>query len=965
MDFYRSISEKLLVSRGRRKAGVVAGVLAVAVAAGAMGLTSLTGHTKTGAAYCGYDDHEHSEACYAAPLVCDAGASGAIVIHTHDEMCYGPDGNLVCTLPEVRAHEHTDACYQTGGGHYAHDESCYEDVKTLFCDKAEVPQHVHSMDEGCYAEDGTLTCGKIETHSHGDGCYDADGELVCTKPEVMVHVHGPECYHVDYHVLTCTKPLEETAEVVRHQHGPACYETVYGELTCTLEEGEGHVHGIACYGPKAVSGHVHTADCYKPAEKHEHTDACYETIPGKLTCEKAETEGHVHTDACYPVERKLVCGQEESEDKPSDLICTEEVRPATEAALICGQAESDGHVHTDACMDAEGNTVCGQYEGEGAHHHTDDCWVKADPGHVHGDDCYSDPVVGHHHDDSCYEDVRGENPVCGVEEAEPHAHGEGCYAEDEKVLKCKLETGDGHVHTEACHAVVRGNLVCALAGSAGHRHDDDCYEKVDVLLCENEWACGQEAVANDHVHDASCRIDVRGKLTCGIPESRGHKHGEACYDETGKLTCTVEESEGHRHVDACYESVPVMLCENELTCTEGADGGHVHDELCYAQEAKLVCGKEAGEPEAVPTCGKDELVPHEHTAACYMDPKDMHVHGDECYADVEGERVLTCGQLAASDCEVTPDGLVLACGKPAAVVHQHSAACFGTPDLEGEPSCGKHVHTADCYKDPNKKLFGGSDAHITCPTCGEEDIHVHVAGSEICGEQAVEKVLKCEEDHEHTDACWTYYPDCQVGDHACKVESADGTEQPVKSEDPGPAVEYTYVSPDGGFTVTASVPAGTFPVESQPDLRAEALEPGSEGWVEYLTSVGADPETDADSYMVVADVWFVDLNDGEEVLVPAETATGIQVTVTAQEDGYENSSSAAWGATGEGPEATDTSDPDAAASGGTDAGIDADVDAGEPVDDVDADIDDTVLEDMADDAGDGEASPVDGMDEAA
>lgn len=946
MDFYRSVSEKLLASRGRRKAGVVAGVLAVAVAAGAMGLTSLTGHTKTGAAYCGYDDHEHSEACYAAPLACGVGESGAIVIHTHDEMCYGPDGSLVCDLPEIRAHEHTDACYQTGGGHYAHDESCYEDVKTLLCDKAEIPRHVHSMDEGCYAEDGTLVCEKTETHSHGDACYDEDGELVCAKPEVMVHVHGPECYHVDYHVLTCTKPLDEAAEVVRHQHGPACYETVYGDLACPLEEGEGHVHGIGCYAPKAAAGHVHVADCYRPVEKHEHTDACYEAIPGKLTCGKAETEGHVHTDACYPVERKLVCGEEEREDRPAELVCTEEARPAVEAELVCGQAESDGHVHTDACLDAEGNPVCGLYEGEGAHRHTDGCWSKADPGHTHGDACYSDPVAGHRHDDSCYEDVRGEDPVCGMDEAEPHVHGDGCYAEDEKVLRCKLETGSGHVHTEACHAVVRGALTCGLAESAEHRHGDGCYEMVDVLLCENELACGQEAAVDGHVHDASCRIDVRGELTCGIPESRGHEHGEACYDEAGNLTCTVGESEGHRHTDACYGSVPVMLCENELVCTEGTDGGHVHDELCYAQEAKLVCGKEAGEPEAVPICGKDELSPHEHTAACYMDPKDMHVHGDACYADVEGERVLACGQLAASDCEIGPDGLVLVCGRPAVIVHQHTAACFGTPDLTGEPSCGKHVHTAECYEDPGKKLFGGSDTHIACPACGEEDIHVHVAGSETCGEQAAEKVLKCVEAHEHTDACWTYYPDCQVGDHVCKTESGDGAGASGTEDGLGPAVEYVYEDPDHAFTVKASVPAGTFPAEALPDLRAEALEPGSEGWVDYLVAVGADPETDADRYMVVADVWFVDLNDNENILVPAETATGIQVTVTAQEDGYENSSSAAWGAVGEDAGASGASDPDA----GIDAGMD---------------IDDTAPEDAADHVDGGEASPAAGMDEAA
>jgi len=946
MDFYRSVSEKLLASQGRRKAGIVAGVLAVAVAAGAMGLTSLTGHTKTGAAYCGYDDHEHTEACYAAPLVCEAGASGAIVIHAHDEACYGPDGKLACTLPEVRAHEHTDACYQTGGGHYAHDESCYEDVRTLMCEREEVPQHVHSVDDGCYAEDGTLTCDKQETHSHGPACYDEDGELVCTKPEVMVHVHGPECYHVDYHVLTCTRSLDEAAAVARHEHGPACYETVYGDLTCALEEGEGHVHSVACYAPKAADGHVHTADCYRPAEKHVHGDGCYEVVPGRLTCEKAEMEGHKHTDACYPVEQELVCGQEESEDRNAELTCTETERPYKAAELVCGQEESNGHVHGDGCLDADGNTVCGMYEGEGAHHHDGSCWSEEDPGHAHGSDCYSDPVAGHRHTDACYKDVRGKEPVCGLEESEAHKHGESCYAEDEKILKCKLETGEGHVHTEACHVTVRGELTCTETESAAHRHGDGCYARVDVLVCENELACGLDAVRNDHVHDASCRVDVRGALTCQVPESRGHKHDKTCYDADGVLVCKTEESEGHRHGDSCYEAVPVMLCENELTCTEGADGGHVHDELCYAQEAKLVCGKEAGEPEAVPTCGKDELVPHEHSAACYMDPANMHVHDESCYAESEGGRVLACGQLAASDCEFGPDGLVIVCGKPEVVVHQHTAACFGAPDLDGEPSCGKHVHGPECYKDPSKGLFGSKDSGITCPTCGEEDIHVHVAGSETCGEQAPEKVLKCDLDHEHVDACWTYYPDCTVGDHVCKTESDAVVDEPVTD---GPSVTYSYDAPDGTFSVEAVVPYGTFPEGAEPELRAEALEPGSEAWTEYLVSVGADPETDAESYMVVADVWFVDLANNEDVLVPAETAAGIQVTVTAKEDGYENSSSASWGANAAAAEG-ESVEPDAPVGGTVPSDVEADGDAidgelvFEPVVD-EADAEDAVLAD--------------------
>ena len=65
-------------------------------------------------------------------------------------------------------------------------------VKVLNCG-----YEVHTHDEGCYDEDGNLTCVYADyvVHVHNDDCYDPNsGELVCQIPEREPHEHTEECY---------------------------------------------------------------------------------------------------------------------------------------------------------------------------------------------------------------------------------------------------------------------------------------------------------------------------------------------------------------------------------------------------------------------------------------------------------------------------------------------------------------------------------------------------------------------------------------------------------------------------------------------------------------------------------------------------------------------------------------------------------------------------------------------------
>lgn len=105
----------------------------------------------TGNAYCGKEEHIHSDKCY--------------------------EKVLVCGKEEAKAHEHTDECYETKsvltcgkeeGENHTHDESCYKEEKVLICEKStdDAQGHVHT--DSCYKK--KLVCGK-EEHTHTLSCY--------------------------------------------------------------------------------------------------------------------------------------------------------------------------------------------------------------------------------------------------------------------------------------------------------------------------------------------------------------------------------------------------------------------------------------------------------------------------------------------------------------------------------------------------------------------------------------------------------------------------------------------------------------------------------------------------------------------------------------------------------------------------------------------------------------------------
>ncbi len=517
-------------------------------------------------------------------------------------------------------------------------------VKVLNCG-----YEVHTHDEGCYDEDGNLTCVYADyvVHVHNDDCYDPNsGELVCQIPEREPHEHTEECYEEE-EVLICGEEESEGAEEPEageapkeageteggegHEHTEACYTKEKGDLICEIE---GHTHDDSCYSETLVceeAEHTHDDGCYDKvldcdddSEEHEHDDGCYteeftcekdEHTHGEgcyeksLTCEAAE-ESHEHTDECYAWNEVLTCTSEEGKSEEKK----EEEKPEEKKEEDKGEK---GHTHTDECYKTEKVLTCGELEL-----------------HTHDDSCY---------EEDCFDEegnlIEGSVPTCGLLQLEEHVHTGDCFKEIELTADEIAALNAGavlHIHVDSCYDE-NGNLICGH--DATHIHNTECYDADGNLIC---------GYAGGHTHDESC-YDENGKQICGQKETT-HIHNKDCYDEEGNLICG-DKDKTHEHGMNCYDK------DGNLTCGYEVAKDHEHDVECYDADDKLICGFEG-------------MKDHRHNADCY---------------DEEGN--LTCERIVRA--------------------HEHEDSCY---DAEGNLICGYeeeyHIHTADCYDEEGNLICG-------------------------------------------------------------------------------------------------------------------------------------------------------------------------------------------------------------------------------------------------------------------
>ena len=333
---------------------------------------------------CEIPEHTHTEACYTQVtsrekrvLACKVEAD--VVVHQHDSACWDENGSLVCTLPEIELHRHTDSCYTIPEVH-THSEACYTSERgDLICTQSTEPQHTHSED--CYQETRDLVCGMSEStgHTHGEECYDGEGNLICGQEESQGHVHGEACCGVSRQLI-CGQ-TEEPA----HQHTDECYslnqvltcekstEAAQPVLTCEKDEIELHTHRpfVSREDPGCYDAEGKNLVCGKPqVVEHRHTEACFETVEEPvdteaLTCTLPEDESHTHTALCYGT-WELTCGMEEHTHSEA---CT---ATEPEKAVFCGK---EPHTHGDTCRDEQGELTCTLEE------------------HTHSLACYADPTA--------------------------------------------------------------------------------------------------------------------------------------------------------------------------------------------------------------------------------------------------------------------------------------------------------------------------------------------------------------------------------------------------------------------------------------------------------------------------------------------------------------------------------------------------------------------------------------------
>ncbi len=190
------------IRRNWKKLGIV---LSSVVLVGTMSALILPAITMT-ATTCGYEEHTHTEECYATKLDCSL---EDLNVHTHVADCYDDEGNQICGYADYVIHSHNDYCYDSDGN--------------LICELPVVTEHKHT--DECYtlSEDGeqVLTCEEeqIVVHTHNDSCYEKDDEgntyLTCGLLETQVHVHTDSCIKPDETDIICGK--EE------HTHIESCY----------------------------------------------------------------------------------------------------------------------------------------------------------------------------------------------------------------------------------------------------------------------------------------------------------------------------------------------------------------------------------------------------------------------------------------------------------------------------------------------------------------------------------------------------------------------------------------------------------------------------------------------------------------------------------------------------------------------------------------------------------------------
>ena len=202
--------------------------------------------------HCGYEEHQHTAACYEKVLTCgyEEGEPETPVTSSDSS------ADLVSAYSAEEPEEPVQTEPETIWVPHEHTDACYEEHRVLTCCQEE---HEHTDD--CFDEYGALICGEFE-HIHDDSCYTTEYELVCGLDEgELVEEPNPayqEMPAIRPVVDLPPEPAETTPdEPVLHHHTDACYTE---ELVCTIPE---HHHTVECLADTQAD--VETAEEWQAA----------------------------------------------------------------------------------------------------------------------------------------------------------------------------------------------------------------------------------------------------------------------------------------------------------------------------------------------------------------------------------------------------------------------------------------------------------------------------------------------------------------------------------------------------------------------------------------------------------------------------------------------------------------------------------------------------------------------------
>ena len=202
--------------------------------------------------HCGYEEHQHTAACYEKVLTCGYEEGEPETPVTSSDSSTDPVSAYSAAEPEEPVQTEPETIWVP----HEHTDACYEEHRVLTCYQEE---HEHTDD--CFDEYGALICGEFE-HIHDDSCYTTEYELVCGLDEgELVEEPNPA-----YQEMPASRPVvdlpTEPAETipeepVLHHHTDACYTE---ELVCTIPE---HHHTVECLADTQAD--VETAEEWQAA----------------------------------------------------------------------------------------------------------------------------------------------------------------------------------------------------------------------------------------------------------------------------------------------------------------------------------------------------------------------------------------------------------------------------------------------------------------------------------------------------------------------------------------------------------------------------------------------------------------------------------------------------------------------------------------------------------------------------